>query len=314
MKEVYKVAFWGAGKIASTVIGTIDNIDRLEKYAVATRSLEKAIKFAEEHSIRRALTFDKLLEDENIDLIYVTTPTKFHYEHIKRCLNAGKNVICEKPMVENEKEAVELVELAKEKNVLLIDGLWTMYMPIIEKLQEIVKELGDIKYASAGLGYPCLDKLADSVKASYELWDLEVYPLSMILSLAGIPDIIVGKTKKQFGIDIKNVSYLRYGDHKKCRIFSSIKNRGTYCLFVAGRKGFLLCRKYWFGRYPIYYYKFPFKFKKVNLNHKLSGYEYEFEEAIYCLDNNMIQSNKYDLHKTIELMKCKNKVFEKEEC
>ena len=309
MKETYNLAFWGTGRIAATVIDTISHIDRLKKYACASRSIEKSNTFAEKYNVEKALSFEELLLDANVDLIYISTPTKLHYEHIKKCLLAGKNVICEKPMVETEEEAIELVQIAKNKQCLLIDGLWTMYMPIIGTLEEAIKQIGLIKYASAGLGYPSINRSATGITSTYELWDYEIYPLSIMHALFGPPDKIVSRTKIQYSMPVKNVSFLMYRG-RKCRIFSSLKRRGTYCFFALGTKGLILCRKYWMGKYPVFVWKYPFSIKKHVMTHKYSGYEYEFEAAIDCLDHTEIQSEVYPLKRTIAIMKSKKSMYE----
>ena len=309
MKNKYNLAFWGAGHMAAAIIDTVDKTNRFYKYAVASRKKENAISFANHNVIEKVLTYDELLLDNKIDLVYISTPTKLHYEHIKRCILAHKNVICEKPLVENEEEAKEIIELAKLNNVLLIDGLWTMYMPIVDQLKKSVLELGVLKYASASLGWPSLKKSEDgTLKSSYDLWDYEIYPLTVMNSLFGSPIKIDSKSKEICKMKIENISILEY-DGFKSRIFSSLKRKGTYCLFVIGTKGALICRKYWFGKYPIFIWKYPFKFKKINMHHKFTGYEYELYEAARCLDNGTMQSDLYSHEKTIELMRCKDQLL-----
>ena len=308
MKEKYNLAFWGAGKMASVIVDTIDSTGRFEKYAVASRKKENAESFAKAYDVGRILSYDELLVDENIDIVYISTPTKFHYEHIKRCLISGKNVFCEKPLVENEEEARELIDLAASNGLLLFDGLWTMYMPVIRKLKELVGDIGTIKYATAGLGWPSLVKSEDGkVNSIYELWDYEIYPLAVMQSLFGVPNDIESISKERYQMNVENISYLKY-DKFKCRIFSSLRRRGTYCLLVLGTKGVVICRKYWFGRFPIFMWRFPIYLKRISLKHKFSGYEYELDVVAECLDSGKIQSEIYTLDKTLELMKSKEQL------
>lgn len=308
MKEKYNLAFWGAGSMASVIVDTVDKIERFNKYAVASRNFEKSVAFAQEHGVLKALTYEELLSDKKIDLVYISTPTKFHYEHIKQCLLAGKNVICEKPLVETEQEATELFELSEKYNLLLLDGLWTMYMPIIERLCDLVKEIGNIKYASASLGWPSKKKSKDGdIRFIYDLWDYEVYPLAIMHALFGVPENIKSISKEKYTKTIENKSFLSFPGFKS-RIFSSLKRRGTYCLVVVGAKGLIICRKYWMGRYPIFVYKFPFSIKKIDMKHKYSGYEYELLAAAECLDEGKIQSELFLHKKTIELMKSKDQL------
>ena len=110
------IAILGAGTIARKMALTISKMDTINAYAIAARDLERAKAFAAEFNMQKAYgCYDDLVNDENVDLIYIATPHTMHYEHAKLCLEHNKNVLCEKPFTVNANQAKELFKLAEEK-------------------------------------------------------------------------------------------------------------------------------------------------------------------------------------------------------
>lgn len=304
MKQTYNLALFGAGTIAKKIVEAATQNERLCLYAVASRNVENAASFAEKYNIQYAFdSYERMLADEQIDLVYISTPTKVHYEHIKMCLQAGKNVICEKPFVETAEQAIELKELAEKRKIFLMDALWTMYMPIMDKLSEYTKQIGKIKYSTASLGYPSISKDEfGKLKSRYDLWDYAVYPLATTIFLRGEPLNLRSRSKNVDDIIVKNRTGLKY-EHGNARLFSSLLHRSTYMLAIVGAKGMILARKWWFGRFPVIVWKYPFKFNILKFKHEINGYEYELNEAIRCLDKGEIETERYSLHNTISVLK-----------
>ena len=125
-----KIAILGAGKIAAKMAETIRALDGVEGYAIASRSLTKAQTFADTWGVQKAYgSYDEMLADDNIDLVYVALPHSHHHEWTIKALNAGKNVLCEKSFAANRKQAQEMISLAEEKKLLLAEAMWTRYLP-----------------------------------------------------------------------------------------------------------------------------------------------------------------------------------------
>ena len=109
---------------------TIKEMDCVEAYAVSARDLKRAQDFAEKYGFEKAYgSYEEMLADKEVQLVYVATPHSHHYKHIKMCLEAGKNVLCEKSFTVNAHQAREVFALAKEKGLLLTEAIWTRYMP-----------------------------------------------------------------------------------------------------------------------------------------------------------------------------------------
>ena len=126
-----KVGIIGAGAIAGTMAGTIREMDCAQNYAVAARDYGRAAEFAQTYGFEKAYgSYEELVEDAGVELVYIATPHSHHYEHIKLCLNHGKHVLCEKSFTVNESQAREVLALAREKKLLLTEAIWTRYMPM----------------------------------------------------------------------------------------------------------------------------------------------------------------------------------------
>ena len=111
-----KFAIFGPGKIAHSMAAAVTKLDEVECYAVGSRDLGRAQAFASQWGFEKAYgSYEELVADPEVELIYVATPHSHHYEHTKMCLNAGKHVLVEKAFTVNAKQAEELAALAKEK-------------------------------------------------------------------------------------------------------------------------------------------------------------------------------------------------------
>ena len=309
MKQTYNLALFGAGTIAKKIVEAAKSIERLCLYAVASRNVENARSFREKYGIQHVFeSYEDMISDSQVDLVYISTPTKYHYEHIKMCLLAEKNVICEKPFVETVEQAIELQQLAHQKGLFLMDALWSMYMPIMGELLKYTKELGKIKYSTASLGYPSVSKdNTGKIKSRYDLWDYAVYPLATTILLRGEPQKLKSCSKRIDDIVVKNRSFLQYKDGK-ARLFSGLLHRSTYMLMLVGTKGTIFARKWWFGKFPVIVWKYPFKFIVLKFQHAMNGYEYELNEAVDCMDKGEIETRRYPLGNAISVLKWAEKM------
>lgn len=292
VKSKYNLGFYGSGEIAGKIAESISVFNEsIVKYGVASRNYQNALKFKKNRDIENVyMNYDEMLSDSNIDIIYISTPTAFHYEHVKACLKAGKHVMCEKPLTETYEQAFELFQLAESKKLVLLDGLWSMYMPIVDSIKSIVNEnkIGRIKYLSASLGYPTINHTDKSIK--YNLFDYEIYPLSFCLLILGDQyKKIKSKSKLFKDIIISNKSIFFY-DQCTAKIRASLRYRDSNCLFILGEKGIIFSRNYWFGNKPLFILQFPFKFTTIKHSHLVNGYEYELTELLQRIKNEVYKN------------------------
>lgn len=133
----------GLGYMADTFACAIDGSKDDIVYAAASRNIDKARKFSSKHGNCKAYgSYSEMLEDKSLDLdvVYVATPVKYHYEHVRMCLQSGRNVLCEKPATSTLEQFEELVELAKERNCFFMEGMWMKCLPVFQKACQWVSE------------------------------------------------------------------------------------------------------------------------------------------------------------------------------
>jgi len=176
----------GLGSIANDFASVFQS-DNAELTAVGSRSLEKAKEFADNYGIEKAYgSYDDLLADESIDIVYLATPNSYHAENMKQILNAGKHVLCEKAITMNKKELDEVLDLAEEKALIVAEAMTIYHMPLYQELKQRITsgEFGPLKLATAYFGSL---KEADPKNRFFNpdlgggaLLDIGVYALSFV--------------------------------------------------------------------------------------------------------------------------------------
>ena len=128
-----KIGILGTGWIAEMMSKTIKGMDNAECYAVASRDLDKARKFKDKYLFEKAYgSYEELVKDKDVELVYIATPHSRHYEDMKLCIENYKPVLCEKAFTVNAIQAKEIIELAKKNNVFIGEAIWTRYMEPFE--------------------------------------------------------------------------------------------------------------------------------------------------------------------------------------
>ena len=314
MLKQYNIAMFGAGKIACKISSSISVCeDRIIRYGVASRDRSHAEAFAKANGFQKVYhDYEELLKDTAIDFVYISTPTQKHYEHMKMCLLAGKNVICEKPFALNVQETQELIQLAEERGLICMDAMWSMYMPMWQEISSLIdnKEIGDIKLLTASFGYPSMHipRLLDK-NGGGSFYDLGVYCVTVAKRVLGNEyKIIKAEFENYQDVDIVNKIKLQMGACK-VQLHSSIKRRDSYLFSAWGTKGAILSRKFWLGR-GFYIWKYPFLLKKCSYEHKMNGYEYELMEMVQLLDEKKTDSVRWSHADTLDVVSCMDKIRE----
>lgn len=187
----------GLGTIANKFATDLLTIPDAELYAVASRDQEKADYFADKYNARKAYnSYQALANDPEIDAVYIATPHALHKENALMCLEKGIAVLGEKPFAMNAVEVEEMIAKAKEKNVLLMEALWTYFLP---HYQFVLKELknktyGEILKIEADFGfqrpYNTKARLFNKAMGGGSLLDIGIYPIFATLSTLGLPEHI----------------------------------------------------------------------------------------------------------------------------
>ena len=220
MPNTHRWGILGAGWIASCfsaqVIKAGGNIA-----AVGSRDLQKAQAFQREFpSINKAYgSYEELMSDPDIDVIYIATPHAQHHEWAMKCLQHDKPILVEKAFTQNYRQAKEIIDLAKEKNLFVMEAYWTRFLPHIIKVKELIDkgEIGDIVQiiADHGVSFPYDPKhrLYAPELAGGALLDLGVYPISFVQYLLGnATRILAAASASPTGVDSNGAAIFEYGN------------------------------------------------------------------------------------------------------
>ena len=170
------------------------SLPEAEVFAVGSRSEDSAAEFADKRNIpRRHASYEGLAADPEVDVVYIATPHPFHAENAELCLQAGKAVLCEKPFCVNAAEAERVVELAREKGLFIMEGMWTRFFPLMEEVRRLLSEgaIGEVRMLNVDFGFRAdLDpasRLFDQRLGGGALLDVGVYCVSFASMVLGRP-------------------------------------------------------------------------------------------------------------------------------
>ena len=244
--KTMRVGYIGAGNISGQMAETIARMSEVENYAVAARDPERAREFAERWGFSRAYgSYEELLADPDVDLVYVALPHSHHHRWTIAALEAGHHVLCEKAFAANERQAREMIECARERGLLLAEAIWTRYMPSRKMIDEIVSsgEIGEVTTVAANLGYRVDGnaRMTDPALAGGALLDLTVYPLnfaSMVLG-NGIRRIAASMVPAATGVDGQDNVMIEYESGQMASLFSTMYAMTDREGQILGTKGFV---------------------------------------------------------------------------
>ncbi|KAA6351666.1 1 5-anhydro-D-fructose reductase [termite gut metagenome] len=307
--ETFKIAIIGTGWIAEKMAITIRGMQGVEGYAIASRDLSKAQSFADKYGFIRAYgSYEEMLDDEQVQLVYIATPHSFHYEHAGICIMKGKPVLCEKAFTATARQAEKLLNLAKEKKVFITEAIWTRYMPLSKTINEVIASgiIGVPRMLSANLGYPVgwKERMIKPELAGGALLDLGVYVINFASMVFGtdIKNILSLCTKTDTGMDAEESITFLFNDGKIAVLHSSMYAKTDRQGIVSGDQGHLIVENInnpqritvVTGDYEVV--------AKYDCPPQITGYEYQVYACIEALKNGWLESPYMPHAETLRIM------------
>ncbi|TQO19742.1 putative dehydrogenase [Rhodoglobus vestalii] len=243
----------GTGSIASSQ--TSDLIEHgFTVAAVGSRTVESATAFATKYGIPTAHgSYEELVADPNVDAIYVASPHPFHEEHALLAVNAGKHVLVEKVFTMNAAQAETVVARASELGLVVLEAMWTRYLPHMVRIRELVKSgaLGSIRSVIAdhnqNLPRDPLHRINNPALGGGALLDLGIYPLSFAYDILGTPtNVVAVATKTATGVDRQTSMILSYGDEAQAVLQTTLDLRGSNRAAIVGSEGRIEIDETWY--------------------------------------------------------------------
>ncbi len=309
----------GTGRIAGIFCTMLSQLDSAEIYAIASRTADKAAAFAEKFGATVAYgSYEELAADPEVDIIYIATPIACHYDNAKLCLSHGKHVLCEKALTQSAAEARELYALSQEKQVFLMEALWTKCQPVFRKIMEwkASGKFGEIQAVDARF-YTAATSEHRLIKYKEQggvLFDLLVYPLMYACALLGYDPVTLNGVAIKGGddIDIMESVQLLYENGSFAALTSGLSHERQVSIYIQGTKGRVIINQEFFfqaqkaslvdwSNEVIESFEAPFT---------INGYEYEAIEAMACIAEGRTQSALIPMEDTIAVLelleKCKD--------
>jgi predicted dehydrogenase len=307
----------GLGKIANKFAADLQLSDNSMLYAVASRNPEKAAIFSEQHhSSKFYASYEELADDPEIDVIYIATPHTFHFENTMMCLKKGKGVLCEKPMGMNLQEVETMVREARSRNLFLMEGIWTRFIPATAKLLDLLakKVIGDILFIRADFGFKANfnreGRLYNKKLGGGSLLDVGIYPVYLSLITLGIPiDMKVMARITDTEFDGYCAMLFDYANGTKAILESTIEANTPTEAFIYGSKGSLELHSRFHHSEKITISQNG-ESEVVELKYNGNGYIHEIEEVNKCLLNREVESSKLPLMSSLDLTTLLDKIRE----
>ena len=308
----YRWAILGTGKIGNRFAEALTHIpEQAELWAVGSRSLESANAFADKYKIpKRYDSYQAVVDDPQVEIVYIGTPGVFHARDMEMALKAGKHVLCEKAFTLNAVEAKRIIDLARQKHLFLMEAMWTRFFPVHVKIRQLLEEgaIGKPNGLSvhfiAQTPYDLENRFYRVDLGAGVLLDLASYGISLASSLFGKPNAVTGlPVFGESGADYQAGIVMTYPDGELATITSSQISYDVKDTVIFGKEGKIVIPEPWYkptrlilhqrGKGPT---EFDFPLNKFN------GYEYEALAVMDSLDQRKTECTVMPLHETLEIM------------
>lgn len=307
MKKRYNWAILGCGHIAKKMSADLKLLPNACRYATASRSLDKSKAFAHEYGFQKAYgSYEEMLADEQVDIVYIATPHSFHKAHTLLALAAKKAVLCEKAFAINRFEAKEMFEASRRHNAFLMEAFWTRLNPTFQRIDQLVQQetLGKLLTVKADFmfngEFNPEKRLYNVDLGGGSLLDIGIYPVFFALHFFGLPKEI--KTSAHFsstGAEERINMLLEYEGGQSAVLTSSFGAYSFNDTELCFEQGSL---RFGRGVNPRVQIKTPNESKEFQLAHQGLGYQFEAAHLMDCLDKGLIHSPIVTPEFTLELM------------
>jgi dihydrodiol dehydrogenase / D-xylose 1-dehydrogenase (NADP) len=306
----------GTGRIARSFAQALQKIGDADLIAVGSRHQDTATDFAREFNVENAYSsYDEVVANKNVDVVYIATPHSLHKDNVIMCLEANKAVLCEKPFTINAAESATIIQLAREKNLFLMEAMWTRYFPAITKLRELLAEdtIGNVQIMLAGGAFmPDFDPdfyLFNPELGGGVLLDAGVYLISMASMLFGTPKTIkaiagIGKS----GVDEHDGYLLEHENGALANLYVSLRGQSSPDVTLIGSKGKIYLHPPIFCPSKLTLSLYDGGETEFDLPFDSNGYQFEAMEVNRCLQDGQKESKLMPLDESLEIMQTMDEI------
>ena len=339
MSDAIRWGILGAGHIARKFAAALKSLPDARLVAVGSRSAERARSFGDEFGIpKRHSKYSALVDDSEVDIVYVATRHTLHKENSLLALAAGKAVLCEKPFAINASEAKEVIDFARQKKLFIMEAMWTRFLPLMVKLREMLGEriIGEVQMLTADFGFRAdfdpKSRLFNPADGGGALLDVGIYPVSLASMVFGTPAKITSLANLgESGVDEQSATILQHSAGQLAVLMSAVRTNTPQEAVIMGTTGQILIHSRWWQ--PVTMTLFSDEgFRRMERNKRLrlnlpfarpialsltarvgsektldfpyagNGYQYEAAEVMRCLRQGNLESDTMPLDETLSIM------------
>ncbi len=299
----------GPGSIADRFAGSLPAVSGAKLYAVGSRTQARADEFADKHGAsKRYASYEALAEDPDVQVVYVATPHPQHKGAALLCLEHGKAVLLEKPFTVNATEAAEVIDLARAKDLFVMEAMWTRFFPGMVKVRELISggAIGEVRMLQADFGFRAdVDpegRLFNLALAGGGLLDVGVYPISLASMIFGAPTEVSGLAQiGETGVDEMAAVTLKYSGGQLASLVTGVRINTPSEATIFGTDGSIkLHAPFW--NVSTLTVSANGKSEELSVPYKSGGFNYEAQEVMDCLRAGKNESAIMPLGETLTIM------------
>ncbi|NQV42544.1 MAG: Gfo/Idh/MocA family oxidoreductase [Candidatus Marinimicrobia bacterium] len=308
--EKYNWGIIGTGTISNLFAEGLTTLDHACIYAVGSRNQATAASFAEKWQISQVYdSYEILFADPEVDVVYIGTPHNFHFQNVRDALNAGKHVLCEKPFTLNGVEARELVALARQKNLFLMDAMWNRFQPWFQVVSDLLKEerLGELLHFKADLSFRfdvgAEHRIYNRNLGGGSLLDLGVYPIALASAFMGKPTEIKSMAHLYHtGVDDQVSMLFGYTSGATAELGCSSRYLSKNNATIHGSRGFIEIHGMIIRPEKITIHEQGQEIVEIEMPYTSNAYQYEAQAVMEMLEQGNTEHPLMPLDETIEIM------------
>lgn len=304
---------WGilsTGSIAHKFAAGLKDADGAVMQAVGSRNRDTADTFGDEFGIpHRHGSYEALAADPEVDVIYIGTPHPFHMENTLLCLDHGKAVLCEKPFALSVRQAREMIDRARAKNLFLMEAMWTRFLPVIVRAGTMIMDgaIGEPRMVTADFGFRAgwdeESRLLDMEMGGGGLLDVGVYTIALAYMVLGAPERIVSMAHLgATGVDEQAAVILGYPEGQIAALQCAIRTNTPHEAIIMGTEGMIRIHPRFWCATKMTVTRGD-KEETIELPYKGNGYTHQAEEVMACMRAGTTESRAMPLDETLSIMR-----------
>jgi predicted dehydrogenase len=287
----------GLGKITTTFVKELEHIAGSKVIIAGSRNDDKAKEFCAAYHIDAFGSYDDVIEHAEVDAIYIGTPHNSHFEIAKKALEAGKHVLCEKSITTDAKQYKQLRDLALSKNKMLMDAMWTYFLPATVKAKSWLDQglIGQVKHVNIDFAFPAAKdfegRLYNPQLAGGALLEIGVYVIYNTYLYLG-HDFKGMHCTAEFsptGVDESLAICFDYGN-AKANLYCSVAHRAVSTAYIYGTLGYITIPLFWKTKSALLYDSQDELIESYDDGRICHGFEYEIKHFIDCVESGLVES------------------------